>query len=120
MRRLYPLLLPLLLLLQASPSLQQDTVAMVIAGNDQTEGTRRLSEVELFGCPGAEDRGIPVSPLPTAGYGMAAVLTLDSEAAMHEALVCGGFQCEAGVPFCLTRRDCFRLASGVIACRLLY
>ncbi len=69
------------------------TVAMIIGGNwDEATRLQTMSSVELFGCPGYEERSFPLLDFPNGVYLSGATYFANNQD-VGKVVACGGFLC---------------------------
>ncbi len=69
------------------------TVAMIIGGSwNEASRMTTMSSVELFGCPGYEERSFPLADFPKGAYLMGATY-FPNKQDVGKVVACGGFQC---------------------------
>ncbi len=81
-----------------------NTVAMIIGGRwDDASGLQTMSSIELFGCPGYEERSFPLLDFPTGIY-LTGATYFQNNQDVGKVVACGGFGCDR---FCQPASKCF-------------
>ncbi len=94
------------------PPVDETRVAMIVGGTFSTtsENDKPIQGVELFGCPGSEERSVPLPDTPEPLYLTDGVFYKQDDGS-ERVLVCGGLVCPADSMSCEIVETCYEFNS---------
>ncbi len=89
----------------------QTTAALIIGGSwSDADILKSMASVEIFGCPGYEDRSFPLPDYPFGGVMLTGATYFPNSQEVGKLIACGGFLCQNPVideAFCKLGDECY-------------